>query len=265
MHPVGADLADRRGAEGPRHLQEGRRAGEEHVRPRPAVLAVQPADRGHGQVPRDASSPATSPIMRRQHRRVPGRLELRRDHRGLRGLLRGQAGQLPAGDYRNISGNLALAYGLVAAVAARPGCRCSSAPTRSPRPPTSCTSCASTSGSACAPSRPRTRSPRSAPRSARRSAVRSAVTSTSGPGLALKAETIGLAVSLELPLIIVRRPARRPVDRHADQDRAGRPAAGDVRAQRRGAGADRRAALARRTASTPRSRRRGSRRRTACR
>ena len=84
------------------------------------------------------------------------------------------------------------------------------------------------------------------------------VTTTSGPGIALKAETIGLAVSLELPLVVVRHPARRPVDRAADQDRAGRPAAGDVRPQRRGPGADRRAALARRTASTPRSRRCGS-------
>ena len=42
-----------------------------------------------------------------------------------------------------------------------------------------------------------------------------------------------------------RRAARRAVDRSADQDRAGRPAAGDVRAQRRGAGADHRAAVAR--------------------
>ena len=38
-----------------------------------------------------------------------------------------------------------------------------------------------------------------------------------------------------------RRPARRAVHRHADQDRAGRPADGDVRPQRRLAGADRRA------------------------
>ncbi len=43
-----------------------------------------------------------------------------------------------------------------------------------------------------------------------------------------------------------RRAARRPVDRAADQDRAVRPAAGDVRPQRRGAGADRGAAFARR-------------------
>ena len=40
-----------------------------------------------------------------------------------------------------------------------------------------------------------------------------------------------------------RRPARRAVDRAADQDRAGRPAAGDVRPQRRGAAADRRPAV----------------------
>ena len=36
----------------------------------------------------------------------------------------------------------------------------------------------------------------------------------------LKTETIGLAVMLELPMVDRRRPARRPVDGHADQDRA---------------------------------------------
>ena len=40
-----------------------------------------------------------------------------------------------------------------------------------------------------------------------------------------------------------RRPARRPVHRAADQDRAGRPAAGPLRPQRRGSAAGRRAAL----------------------
>ena len=43
-----------------------------------------------------------------------------------------------------------------------------------------------------------------------------------------------------------RRPARRPVDRHADQERAGGPAPGDVRAQLRLADPDRRAGHARR-------------------
>jgi Pyruvate/2-oxoacid:ferredoxin oxidoreductase gamma subunit len=51
-------------------------------------------------------------------------------------------------------------------------CRCSSAPTRSRRPPTSCTSWPSTSGSRSARSRQKTRSPPSARRSARRSAAR---------------------------------------------------------------------------------------------
>ena len=81
------------------------------------------------------------------------------------------------------------------------------------------------------------------------------VTTTSGPGLALKSETIGLAVSLELPAGHRRRPARRPLDRPAHQDRAVRPAAGDVRPQRRVAG--RRSSRRSRppTASTPPSRR----------
>ena len=56
-----------------------------------------------------------------------------------------------------------------------------------------------------------------------------------------------------------RRPAGRPVDRAADQDRAGRPAAGPVRPERRGARARSSRRAPRRTASTPRSRRPGSR------
>jgi 2-oxoglutarate/2-oxoacid ferredoxin oxidoreductase subunit alpha len=84
-----------------------------------------------------------------------------------------------------------------------PSCRSSSGATRSPRRRTSSTSCPSTRRSASAPCRPKTRSPGSAPRSALRSAGTSAVTTTSGPGIALKSETMGLAVSLELPLLIV--------------------------------------------------------------
>ena len=65
-----------------------------------------------------------------------------------------------------------------------------------------------------------------------------AVTTTSGPGLSLKSEALGLAVMAELPLVAVpsaggRRPARRPVDGSADQDRTERPDAGALRPQRR--------------------------------
>ena len=82
-------------------------------------------------------------------------------------------------------------------------CRCSSARTRSPRRPTSSTSCRSTSASTCARCRPRTRSPASARPSAPPTAATSPCTTTSGPGVALKAESMGLAVSLELPLLII--------------------------------------------------------------
>ena len=64
------------------------------------------------------------------------------------------------------------------------------------------------------------------------------VTATSGPGICLKAEAIGLAVMTELPLRHHQRAARRAEHRPADQDRAGRPAAGDVRPQRRVPAAD---------------------------
>ena len=76
-------------------------------------------------------------------------------------------------------------------------------------------------------------------------------------------ETMGLAVSLELPLLDHRHPARRPVHRPADQDRGGRPAAWRCTA----ATASRRCRssppTARATASSPPSRRRASRSSTA--
>src|SRR3984957_16149599 len=70
------------------------------------------------------------------------------------------------------------------------------------------------------------------------------VTTTSGPGLDLKSETIGLAINLELPLVIVdvQRAAGGAPPRAADQARAGRPAPRHVRTPRRGAPADHRAA-----------------------
>ena len=81
------------------------------------------------------------------------------------------------------------------------------------------------------------------------------VTTTSGPGVALKSETMSLAISLELPLAPHRHPARRPVDRPAHQDRGGRPPASPSTA----ATARRRCRswrpTARRTASSPPSRR----------
>ena len=170
---------------------------------------------------------------------LPGRLRLRRDHRGVRG----PSYEVPPAGCRRAPTATSPAtrrwrYGLVAGAQIRPGCSCSSGATRSPRRRTSCTSCRSTRtyGVIDLPGRGRDRR-RSAPRSARPTAVTIGVTTTSGPGVALKSEAIGLAVMTGAAAGRRRRAARRPVDRPADQDRAGRPAAGDVRAQRRGAGA----------------------------
>ena len=69
-----------------------------------------------------------------------------------------------------------------------------------------------------------------------------ACTSTSGPGLALKSEMMGLAVITELPLVIVNVQRGGPSTGHADQDRAGRPAHGAVRPPRRVAHAGHRGA-----------------------
>ena len=112
-------------------------------------------------------------IARRQRRGVQGGLELRRDDRDVRGPLRGQAG--PDGDghlpqHHRQRWRWPTAW---SPPRSGPGCRCSSAPTRSRRRRTSCTSWPSTSASASRRSRPRTRSPASARPSARRSAARS--------------------------------------------------------------------------------------------
>ena len=85
------------------------------------------------------------------------------------------------------------------------------------------------------------------------------ITATSGPGLDLKSEALGLAISLELPLVVDRRAARWAVDRPAHQDRAVRPAPRDVRPPRRVAAADRGRVLAEPLLRRRRSRRSASR------
>ena len=168
-----ADLAHRQGARGLRHLQEGRRARQEHVRPRPAVLAVQPADRGDDAVPGEQVRQEAGD-RQGEHRGVPGGLELRRDHRVVLGLLRGEAGparprHLPEHHRQPGAG-------------ARPGRGLGSGPGLPlflgsyPITPASdiLHELSKHKRFGVAPSRPRTRSPASARRSARRSAARSA-------------------------------------------------------------------------------------------
>ena len=89
---------------------------------------------------------------------------------------------------------------------------------------------ASTSGSVSPPSRPRTKSPCRC--CARRSfAGHLGVTTTSGPGVALKSETIGLAVATELPLIICDIQRAGPSTGMPTKTEQADLAAGDVRPQ----------------------------------
>ena len=83
------------------------------------------------------------------------------------------ATDVPPGTYRNVNGTTATALGLLAA-SIRSGCRWCSRAIRSRPRPSSCTSSRATRTSACARSRPRTRSPPPAWRSAPRSAAGSA-------------------------------------------------------------------------------------------
>ena len=88
---AGPDRDDGRGGQAVRAVPQGRVPGQEHVRPRPAVLALPPADRGHDQLPvHQVRVQARHP--RRQHHRVQDRVRVRRDHRGVRGHLRGGPG-----------------------------------------------------------------------------------------------------------------------------------------------------------------------------
>ena len=109
---------------------------------------------------------------------------------------------MPPGTYRNITGNQALGIGLIAA-SVRADCRSSSAPTRSRPPRRSSSTSRGTSVSASGRSRPRTRSPPSARRSARASAARSASAPPAARASCSRPETVGLAVALELPLLIL--------------------------------------------------------------
>ena len=112
VHAARPDRDDGRGGQGVRAVPQGRLPGQEHVRPRPAVLALPPPDRGHDQLPdakfaskpdiRDANITAfktgyafgeTTEVFAVTYEVAPA--------------------PMPAGHYRQISGNLALAYGLI--------------------------------------------------------------------------------------------------------------------------------------------------------
>ena len=162
----------------------------------------------------------------------------------------------PPGTYRNVNGTQALAYGLIAA-SVRSGWGCSSPPTRS-RPPELLH----------ALSRHRKFGVHTIQAEDEIAAANMALGAAfSGrladrherPGMDLKAETIGLAVAMELPLLVVDIQRAGPSTGMLDQDGGRRPADGAV--WRHGESPlPVVAASTLPTASTRRSRRRASRR-----
>ena len=173
---------------------------------------------------------------RRQHRGLQGRLELRRDHGGVRGLVRDQAGatgrgHLPQHD-RQPGAVLRTRRG-------RPARPAAAVPRRLPDHAGLGHPARAEQAQAVRrpylPGRGRDRRHRCC--SGR--VVRRGASASAPPRARHRAQErdhrpggVSRAAAGDL-----RHPARRPVDRPADQDRAVRPAAGDVRPQRRGAGA----------------------------
>ena len=175
--------------------------------------------------------------------RVQGRLVLRRDDRGVRRPVRDQARADAAGTYRNITGNLALAYGLIA------GSTQSGLPLflgSYPITPASDILHELSKHKRFGVTTFQAEDEIAGVGAALGASFGGAlgVTTTSGPGHRAEVRDDRPRRDDGAAAARRRRAARRPVDRAADQDRAGRPAAGDVRPQRRGAGADRRAAVA---------------------
>ena len=172
---------------------------------------------------------------------VQHRLRVRRDVRGVLGAVRGEAGAAPAGavppDHRQHRA-LVRPDRRVEALRASTS---SSAPTRSRRRRRSSRSSRGTRRSACAPSRPRTRSPPSAPRSARRSAARSASRRRPGRASCSSRRRSAWRSRSSCRSLIIDVQRAGPVDRHADEARAGRPADGALRPQLGVAGAGDRA------------------------
>ena len=177
-----------------------RRALEELLRARAGVLDVHAARRRDAALDRREVQ-QQAPGARRQHRGVQGGPRLGETAELFDHPYEIDPAALPPGTYTNINGNTALAWGLIAASALRPAAVPRFVPDhpRLGHPPRAVE--AQVVRRANPAGRGRDRRHRRGHR--RRLRGHLAVTTTSGPGMALKAEAMGLAVSLELPLLII--------------------------------------------------------------
>ena len=255
VYEVPDDLHHPGGLQGGRGQAPRRRALQELLRAGPHQLDVHPSRRADGRVDRRAlRQPA--PGGRRQHPGLPGRLRLRRDGRALRVQLRGPARHLREGRVRpghrqpgaGLGPHRRLPAGRPAPVPrelpdhAGLGHPPRAEPAQGVRRPH-------------LPGRGRDRRHRRRPGRLLRRRPRRHHDQRPGPRPQVRDDRPG-----HQPRAAARhrrRAAGRALDRAADQDRAGRPAARHVRPPRRGAPADPGAPDARATASPSPSRRSG--------
>ena len=236
-----------------------RRAVEELLRPRPDLLDVHPPGRSRSSSGSRRSYATEADGARRQPGGVRGRTELRRDRRAVRPPLRGAAGDPRAGHLHATSTATPRSPGVWSP---RPSCRSCRWSTRSyPITPAS-----DILHELSRHKRFGVRTMQAEDEIAAASIAIGAAFAGAlggdrhlGPGPGPEGRGAGPGDQPGAADAGRRRAARRPVDGHADQDRADRPAAGHVRPPRRVAAADRGRRGRRRTASRPRSRRPASR------
>ena len=189
-----------------RPRQQGSAALQEHVDAGPGALDVRPRPRSRSIDWLKAKFAKEPGARRGQHRRAQRRPCLWRDGRDRRAAQAAcmsiaaprRAGPLPH-RHRRRGGLLRPRRGRAAGRPADVLRRLSDhAGLRDPAP-----SRRGSRNSASPPSRRRTRSPRSARAIGASYAGQLGVTSSSGPGIALKSEAMGLAIMTELPLVIV--------------------------------------------------------------
>ena len=212
---------------------------EELLRARAHVLALPPPDRGDARLHRRRSSPSGPRSSRRTRRRSAPAGTTARRRRTSPSRTRSRRPSSRPGTYRQITGNTALSYGLIAAS------KLSGLPLflgAYPITPASSILEELAGKKEFGVVTFQAEDEIAAVGAALGAAFGGAlgVTASAGPGLVLKAETVGLAIALELPLLILDIQRAGPSTGHADEARAGRPADGALRPQRREPGARRR-------------------------
>ena len=124
--PVDLTGHDRRGGQGVRAVPQGRRPRQEHVRPRAAVVDVRPPDRDARSTSSSTRFAKVADIRDANITAFKAGLELRRDHRGVRGPYEIKPAPMAAGHLPQHLRQPGAGLRPGRRRARSPGCRCSS-------------------------------------------------------------------------------------------------------------------------------------------